>query len=310
MPKLVMTFDGLCAFVSSLDRKQMRVILVNAAGSRHQHSHSGGRAIPSHYPFIRFPRARRIPVNGRRIPQVVLQGVSELRFFDWDDMKIVRGGEYPSSLKIAEGRKPGTAEPGKAAEVPDFSWVSELEKINPKCSSIKPECLRADPPRNLVLGRITLTEGTIGVFSVFEEFAGVKTIWELGDGLKPGSYSQALAAIVRYELEFPEAYITLRFTRFGPGQSFDLRLKPNRNGIIPVEVGNLPLEEALKMDVLPASQFDSLTHFEMLYRLAQEPPEIPLSPRPVGHARMLAGGDTRGGTTMCLGLTFAAADPS
>jgi hypothetical protein len=312
------TFDGLCVFVPSKKRKRMRVILVNATSPYHESSHHGaGISMPSHYPFISYSTRNRIKDIGEPA-QVLINGGREVRFFDWEDLILTHGytgspliyGAYTGApnLNIVGGRVPGTSEPatGSGSQARDFSWVAELERINPGAGRVKRSCLAPDPPRDLVIGRMDLREGEIFTQGLVEEATGINAIFEFADPDAAGDlYSQALAAEINWTIKIDEAYVILRFQRFGVADIFsETWLEPVGHEDVNVRVGNLPLEEVLGMNVRLRALTDSLAHFEQLYRVARKPPAVAPIPEPIGHSALKSGGGVRGGTTMCLGLTL------
>jgi hypothetical protein len=313
--KLFVNFDGLLGFVPAPSRDGMTVILVNAldAASGSAYGHNGYHiCMPPHYPYLSIPEDNFY--SGRtdfliRDPEDLTKS-RFIRFFDCEDLCVARKNKPCSGLVIAEGRRPGSAEPqfGKGEEN-DFSWLVELQRVDPDLGEIDPGCLLPDPPRNRVIGRVRLDAGRISTDEIAGPASDKAFIWQFKtmDGASVSPLCQALASRIVWETEFEDCNVTLRLTRFGfggvEGAASEICLVPRPNeDWIEVGVGNLPLQDLLEIRG-GYSRETSFYHFPLLARLAKKQscrvyvPSIVQEPN-------LDSGLVRAGTTICIGGTF------
>lgn len=329
--RFTLLFDGVCAFVPATDRRSMTILLVNALDGAHANfSHSGysqapgychtpnygcGHApgqghvpacrqcIPPHYPYISFDMRR----LWKPRPDVVVEttgGPLGIRFFDWDHMTIQ--DVEPTGLYIANGRRPGSAEPLNAAETEDFSWLVEVQKVDPEIGEIDPRCLAPDPPRNRVIGRVFLDQGRILTNRVAQVDSRT-LLWEFvtADGAVTSPVCQALAQTIAWRTQVNGEYVRLRFSPFNGARYTDYYFYPDpETEELEIGVSNLPLDRTLRLD---GTSYDPINHFSLLYRVANVGavrPYVPsVVPRP-GVSRPTVTG-VAAGSTICIGGSFS-----
>jgi hypothetical protein len=338
--KLLLEIDGLCAFVPAENRRSMTLVFVNGAGgasmqgvgynghakgadgcsmqgtSDHGYIHGGpmhgaahGHA-PSHYAFIKFQQRTLCNLQDHH-RQIRLGRSTFVRFFDWEDLRIIRRTLPPEPyLRIANGRRPGSAEPANRREARDFSWLAEIDKIHPAAGRINPACLAPDPPRNLVIGRVFFDDGEIRTETIARDAHGLPILWEFRtiDDCQTSHLCQVLVSKIIYELEIWDESVTLRFSRYNRACPVDFEFKPDpESGLNEVKIvlANRPLEEIVGLDGYTGTYMDPLAHFGLLYRLAEKQPATVFIPYAVSHPGFFDGGLVRGGNTLCLGGTYS-----
>jgi hypothetical protein len=240
-------------------------------------------------------------------------GIGAVHLIDWEDLSIVSESSK-CDLQVKGGRVPGSQEPGPSEQA-DFSWVAELDQAAPGSGEIDPHCFDADPPRNLVIGRIRLTTGTILVTNLAATGTG-RAIWEFRcaqSGMCTG-YSQALASEVTYITHIDGDSVTLCLRRFRagthPGVPTELTLAPTSAEPVRIVIGNLPLTDVLAFPHDQDTPSAAEQHFRLLYQLSLTPPLDPPIPSAIAHPTKSKGGLTgvRGGTIICPGGSGKASD--
>jgi hypothetical protein len=230
-------------------------------------------------------------------------GVAAVHFFSWEDLSF-DAGPATSGLTIAGGRAPGSQEPGKNSSSADFTWVPQLELAAKGSGELDPRCFDLDPPRYLVIGRLRLTTGSIGVTQLAQT-ATERLIWQFqcSSSGAPTGYSQAMASEILYSVKIDAPTVTLRLTNFNgdPSAKLTLAPAPDRPPVVTIKVGNLPLTTLLALEDLTELPQDAAAHFQMLYKLSLQKPSDPPVPVPITHPVYKGSGGVSGGTIICPG---------
>jgi len=298
-------FIGLIAFVPSPDDQKLSVLLLDA---RNGYEVSDGTRIPVHQPLL---VVRAGNCDGECGGEAALAQVAKFLFpmktttqaGDTLFAALHRGGAWTldgSDLSI-ENVSPAALSPlrinralrkmldGKPDLLPqtpeeskDFSWVAELDKIDPQLGTVDPDVLLERPQKGLIVARLPLTAGEVSTYrlvGVDDQVYRLDFRTLKGEGAK-ASYSQALAEWVVAEIQVPGDAVRLVERRFDGKPGRTMTIKPE-GGVIELALLNMPQGHA---DPAAHGMDPRATaagkHFEMFYGLSSTPPSTTSRPVP------------------------------
>jgi hypothetical protein len=312
---------GLIAFVPSKDGSQMTILVVDAANG---FTTSDGSAFPPHYPVLLASAGNCHPACASEVatiaPHLYLSPEADPLVMmprSPDPAasleKLVAGGgawalsgtqiwlSHPvplsrsasSGLQLATGRRPATGGargqlaslPGSAGETADFSWVAEMQRVSPGAGEIDPDCMRPQPTRCPLAGRLTLNSGTFSTHKLTEyepknERGGVAefAFAPLSVAAPGPGQTQAIADWTVVEIQVPTCEATFSLLPLdGRGNARMATLSPRAcDGKEVVEVAMLNLPDPSQLGALASHDHAETTgdgsHFEIFYELARERP--------------------------------------
>jgi hypothetical protein len=288
-------FTGLITFIPSEDGKEVTILLLNVP---HEYHLSDGTALAHHKPLL-IARAGNCtgdcPKRDSNIAQFMFADQTTAAALDsleaavggggaWDltgsDLSVRKGSTTAADLPELEFANTRTsvngqlqAIPSTATERQDFSWVADLKKICPSCSSLNPAIFSAQPPA-IVAARLRLRSGKVFTYSVARIGTDVTPVkFERLDGQgSTAPYSQAIASWVGADIAISGDDIEIVDTKLDGTSSRSMKLSPDSTGKVEVAVLNIP------SFVPPASTTNATPavgkHFEIYYDVKQDPPTL------------------------------------
>lgn len=294
-------FSGLIAFVPSEDGKELTVLLLNAPHAHHSTMHPG---IPEHKPVLLARAADCAPECPRTeasvaaflYPDITSRDASSRALAD----AVHKGVVWPLSgsklslgipndgVKLVRSASPSKSVPDNHAERADFGWVANLRDIHPSIGDLDPAVFSDNPPKELIVARLTLKSGKVSTRSVIQVNGKVVPIDFRPPSGKGKPYARAVASWVQAEIQVPGDSLEVVEERFSDGRKRTISLKP-LDGVIDMAILNI------SRPVRPAGtrQPQRGMHFTRFWDLAARPPAandrpIPQAPAAGGQARNFA----------------------
>jgi hypothetical protein len=241
MPNFFLNFTGLCAFVPTTGKHEMRVVLCDA-------SHPMGPHDKPHRPVLVFLRDSWREESGTRKWDERFQDPTgrELYLCSMEDQDFTIAGSKPDHLYYDLSVKQGCPSVADAKDRDLFSWIGSMSGINHGSADIDDRCLSPTNASTEVAARILLTDGQLTTVKLACQPEGAVVRWmfkpESLSG-NPSLHEQALAEEVRLKVEFPGPYLELNSVMGIHGRApqalLPLRLYPSAEGLI-VWIANMP----------------------------------------------------------------------
>lgn len=303
-------FIGLIAFVPSQDGSETTIILERA---RDRHQASDGHHIEPHLPLLlaRGDCQGDCRDNSRRIADFIFSPPgrpntrASLRQLDqalegggaWilDDVELTLDiptvtGDAPKPLtysldKAGPPKSVTSALPSNSIEARDFAWIADMATIAPDAAVINPAILSSTPPQGLVAARLVLDQGTLSTYSLLEvEGDIVQVAFQPTRADKasvpPRAFGNWMAFDISLSPEACELGVGISARPFAHGEQRRMTIKPEctPGSVVEVALINLPPWYEARSESSQPSPYGP--HFELFYKLAQQPPSEP-SMRPV-----------------------------
>ncbi|HEX5757832.1 MAG TPA: hypothetical protein VF121_01425 [Thermoanaerobaculia bacterium] len=294
-------FVGLIAFVPSQDGREITVLLLDAADG---YTVSDGSSIEPHKALLLarsggctgdcgadletarflFPDLAEDAAQGA-LAQAIDAGAAWR--LDGSDLALFGAGRSelaaPPLAILGNQRTAGESLPRSAAERKDFSWVAELEKIEPSAGAVDPDVLRARPEKGLIAARLRLRAGEISSYRLvgLQDEVPPLSFRSLKSAHQSNGYRQALTDWVAAEIRVQGDVLELSESRWDGGAGRAAALRPAGN-TLELALLNVPQGHAAH-----AAEAQSSTsapgpgkHFEMYYEIANMRPPNRLRPVP------------------------------
>jgi len=308
-------FFGLIAFVPNSHSKQMTALVIDARPGFHA---SDGTAFPSHYPVL-LARAGKCQGDCRSQDQQIANHLfgtgsvlnPKLTLQDLSRTLGAGGGawelngdqiliETTAARQTAEASSPGlevlrttrsvvrkagetpVSVPANLREAEDFSWVAEMGQIVKGAGKVDPDCLSEKPTKDLIVGRVKLTQGTLKTYRLIEYDKNIPSFFfqPLAASAPTTSYSQGLADWTVVEIPIQGCEATLQAKNFATGEIRSMTLSPSDckagDQVVEVAMMNIPDPSQRHDHEAARGQEDKPqavgTHFELFYELSESRP--------------------------------------
>jgi hypothetical protein len=164
-----LSFAELCLFVPSEDLTLLRVLMPNALEKLETPS---GFVLPPHTPKLLFDPndvvawSSDLDGDATRWTTRTHKGIDyRMLRLDRDNVTVHYDGK-PGALEFeVDARDPNHETPQSDEERSDFSWVVDLEQVDPAGGTIDPDCFVHHPTKDLVVARFEITSGSVGTHS-------------------------------------------------------------------------------------------------------------------------------------------------
>lgn len=283
-------FSGLIVFIPSENKKELTVLLLNAA---HPHHVAGEANIPEHKAVL-LARAASCVGN---CPRVDVE-VSKFLYPDTpsgsaavDSLAFAVGGGAVWRLAgsdlsfgiprtgvtlVKTASVDGKVIPETAAERADFDWVANLKDIDPSVGGIDPAVFSNNPPPGLIVARLKLTGGDVSTRTVIQVNGKVVPIdFRPIAGKAKHPYARAVAVWVQAEVTVPGNSLEIVEETFAGQKKRTMSLKPV-DGKIEVALLNISRPVQSSRTTVPQPGM----HFERFWDLALDPPAPDQRPIP------------------------------
>jgi hypothetical protein len=316
--KFVLEFRGLCAYVPShgieegKENNLVSVLLVNASAEAKDNFNV---SLPEHFPVIRCKLGDLQDVGGGPEDAEVM-----IRLNGED---VVLAPQTPPSdpLTITLGLRKGAERPNDD-QVPDFSWVPQMDDVLTGAGDLIPGLLRPKPVQNRVIARVHLSEGELKTGRV-GRFKGIPIVTEFRGEVTPASaevrrQAIAISAILEVNVEGPVRLLARKFGNNGDEAVRKITFKPADPGKERrVEVLNLCAGALLKRDLVERLDEPEVlkpdTDFGWFYLLSERVRKsgaklesLPIPKPLISPEEVLRGGDGGSETARCTKTSFKA----
>jgi len=317
MNTLNLFFTGLCAFVPNRDRREMRVVMVDA-------THGGHGMVPHIPALVALEDSARLSPRPPTKSFTDGTGVNRLVRFDLHGLDLSIAGADPDGLNFEYGAATGC--PATAEELRSFRRVASLSRINDGNGRLLAGGLAQSKVPHAVVARFRLTRGDLKTHTMAQDSNRLIVNWRFRDftGQSTASVEQAIAeeVVLSHTFGTTSLEILVRGGIHGADVTTGLPilLQPIDN-MLPVWVMNMPeadiegrdfgsadlraalglsraseraegrldaeAEAAARADVPPGRR-DPDYHFEHFYDLVEEGPRNRI-PHPFGRCPRIPG---------------------